>query len=704
MSTNTKRRAIGGCHLDTTVQLSTVSSGTLIISPYGWELLRYRTDVDQHEETAASNLPQWSLIENKGAGIRLNFNSKPARREEGLSPWEAIQRSTKFWTEAVAIYGSYKVCQLRCLHTPKEEVERIWECQHKDAAIKIHKLCCDLRGFYLKTGQFLAKPDLVPDAWVHELSRLHDQAPQTPLPIVRDILETEFKRPMADMFERFDEQPVGSASIAQVHRARLRGASHDVAVKIQHPAAERLMLHDLRNQKVLGRFLQKFELGFDLMSVFHELEMQLHQEFDFTLEAQSMDEVAAALRAHLGPKKKKKKKSNKAPSATGNVVTRTGATARAPLAAASLGAPERLSRDAGGSAAVNSGSAATLAAVTSVATQDQLRGGTRAVAGEEDDVWDDWPGEAGPVLVPRSKKGMVTRKALVMDFVEGTPINNLAKEMQKRGVNPDGFLARSYKLKILTNLALAYGHMIVSEGFFQADPHPGNLFVCKDGKVAVLDFGQTKRLPRAKQLAFARLVLALCEDDRDNMVRITSQLGLEMEKPPVTPSQLKYYAQMLHNMFNTRSPPTASGKLEAFGGGEASLKHNAVKKFPSDMFFVLRACQLLRGISHGMRLEWAVIDTWRPIAEQTLLRHSREEDMLTSSHDHHSAKASHGILPGLGSGAIYSHGSGTSIRPQVNDAMAKYVRGEHHVGKPTACWHAPSNKNKQYCERKASGL
>eukprot|EP00268_Persea_americana_P066959 TRINITY_DN9169_c0_g2_i13.p1 TRINITY_DN9169_c0_g2~~TRINITY_DN9169_c0_g2_i13.p1 ORF type:complete len:193 (-),score=37.00 TRINITY_DN9169_c0_g2_i13:627-1205(-) len=118
-----------------------------------------------------------------------------------------------------------------------------------------------------------------------------------------------------------------------------------------------------------------------------------------------------------------------------------------------------------------------------------------------------------PVLVPNVVRDMVTRKVLVMEFIDGTPILNLGNEMAKRGINPGGKMAAVAKQKILKNLTLAYGQMILKSGFFHADPHPGNILICKDSEVALLDYGQVKNLPDSLRLGYANLILAIVEND-----------------------------------------------------------------------------------------------------------------------------------------------------------------------------------------------
>lgn len=68
-----------------------------------------------------------------------------------------------------------------------------------------------------QVAQVVGKPDLAPAAWVKKLVTLCDQAPGTPSNVVRFVLENELGKSIDEMFERFDWDPIGSASIAQVH-------------------------------------------------------------------------------------------------------------------------------------------------------------------------------------------------------------------------------------------------------------------------------------------------------------------------------------------------------------------------------------------------------------------------------------------------------------------------------------------------------
>ncbi|KAM6594576.1 hypothetical protein CsatA_002279 [Cannabis sativa] len=209
-------------------------------------------------------------------------------------PW---QRSFQFWIRAVDIYTGYKVFQVRVsLVKDARKQHEMWERQHEFAAEKIYSMCADLGGFFLKVAQIVGKPDLAPAAWVRRLVTLCDQAPATSFDVVRHELEKEFGRNVWDLFETFDEYPLGSASIAQVHRARLKGDKSDVVVKVQHPGVQDLMMTDIHNLQAFALYMQKTDIKFDLFSVTKEMEKQIGYEFDFMREANAMEKIGRFLR------------------------------------------------------------------------------------------------------------------------------------------------------------------------------------------------------------------------------------------------------------------------------------------------------------------------------------------------------------------------------------------------------------------------
>ncbi|KMS97169.1 hypothetical protein BVRB_7g178320 [Beta vulgaris subsp. vulgaris] len=441
-----------------------------------------------------------------------------------LRPW---QRSFQFWARTAEIYTGYKVFQARVSFVKDvKKQEEMWERQHEVAADKIYNMCYEMGGFFLKIAQIIGKPDLAPAAWVRRLVTLCDQAPPTPYEVVRIVVEKELGESISELFDQFDANPLGSASIAQVHRARLKGNINDVVVKVQHPGVQELMMTDIRNLQAFALYMQKTDIKFDLYSVTKEMEKQIAYEFDFTREAAAMDRI----RHFLYENNKK-----------------------------------------------------------------------------------------SPVLVPRVMKDMVSRKVLVMDYIDGIPILRLGDEMAKRGVDPSGRIAAAAKQNILKSLATAYGQMILKSGFFHADPHPGNILICKGSEVALLDYGQVKDLPENLRLGYANLVLAMADNDPLRAIESYRELGIgTVSKCENEEDEMLKLAQ---TMFDTNLPPGVT-MLQPFSEG-SSIKKISVEAFPEELFSVLRTVHLLRGLSVGMGMNFSCAQQWRPIAEEALYRAGR---------------------------------------------------------------------------------
>lgn len=96
--------------------------------------------------------------------------------------------------------------------------------------------CTSLGATFVKVGQIAStRADLLPRPLVEELARLQDQVPPFPFDAVQRTIETELGQPLAAIFSHFEPQPLAAASVAQVHRAFLRGSGEPVAVKVRRP-------------------------------------------------------------------------------------------------------------------------------------------------------------------------------------------------------------------------------------------------------------------------------------------------------------------------------------------------------------------------------------------------------------------------------------------------------------------------------------
>lgn len=163
------------------------------------------------------------------------------------------------------------------------------------AAERAAEVLGTLRGVAAKVGQMASYVDgIVPegqrDAYEHALRKLRDQAPTSTSAEVRALVERELGAPIAELFRDWEDAPIASASIGQVHRARLTDG-RVVAVKVQHTGIVQAVESDLRNagmlETLIGSTLGK---GVDSRRMLEEVKARFREELDYRLEAQRQNE------------------------------------------------------------------------------------------------------------------------------------------------------------------------------------------------------------------------------------------------------------------------------------------------------------------------------------------------------------------------------------------------------------------------------
>jgi len=153
-----------------------------------------------------------------------------------------------------------------------------------------------LKGPFAKLGQFGAvRVDLLPEEVTTALKSLRDRVPPLPFERIRAIVESELGAPLESAFAEFETQPLGAASIAQAHRARLPGGD-PVVVKVQYPWLAASLETDLRIvRRLLGWAGGARRSGAAVDALFREFGDGLREELDFEREARVAAEIAANL-------------------------------------------------------------------------------------------------------------------------------------------------------------------------------------------------------------------------------------------------------------------------------------------------------------------------------------------------------------------------------------------------------------------------
>jgi ubiquinone biosynthesis protein len=189
---------------------------------------------------------------------------------------------------------SYMTLVLSRRFRSAESYQRVTRERHQRNARRIEAAIIRLRGLFIKVGQLISiMANFLPDAFREELRRLQDQVPPRPYADIEARLREEFGgRAPTEVFAEFNSEPVASASIGQVHIARLPTGER-VAVKVQYPDIEEIVRTDLRALKRIFGLLRWFmpDYGFD--TIYREIREMVLAELDFRLEAAAMEKIAA---------------------------------------------------------------------------------------------------------------------------------------------------------------------------------------------------------------------------------------------------------------------------------------------------------------------------------------------------------------------------------------------------------------------------
>ena len=202
------------------------------------------------------------------------------------APLLAKRASATAWTLG-QIALSYRLAPVRAAISGDPAAEPI-EALHTQNAKRFYDLCIKHGGGLLKIGQLLSsRPDLLPKAWVAQLSALQDSAPAESWPRVRARIERELGGPLEQFFLSFEHEPIAAASIGQVYRAHTRDG-RPVAVKVQRSGLRKCIELDMLLLRQLLPALDSLLPPTDYETIADELERTVKQELDYRREATSM--------------------------------------------------------------------------------------------------------------------------------------------------------------------------------------------------------------------------------------------------------------------------------------------------------------------------------------------------------------------------------------------------------------------------------
>jgi ubiquinone biosynthesis protein len=281
----------------------------------------------------------------------------------------------------------------------------------------------ELGPTFIKLGQLLStRSDIVPAAYLRELSKLQDSALPVAASVISDLVEQELGAKPDQVFATFNSQPLASASIGQAHLATLHDGT-EVVVKVRRPKINEVIETDLAIlQNLANRLSRRWEAAenYNLPGLVSDFAVSLRRELDYLSEGKNAERFAANFAAD----------------------------------------PD--------------------------------------------------------VHIPRVFWATTTARVLTLERITGTKVDNLAA-LDRAGVDRPALATKAAGVAV---------RMVFEDGFFHADPHPGNLFIEPDGHIGLIDFGMVGEVDDALRHHLATVLAALTSHDVDKLARALLELSV----------------------------------------------------------------------------------------------------------------------------------------------------------------------------------
>lgn len=291
---------------------------------------------------------------------------------------------------------------------------------------KIRLILEDLGPTYIKLGQIMSmRSDIFPKKICDELMRLRSDVTPMPFSQVKEVIEASYGSDLEEVFAEFEETPIGSASIAQVHRAKLK-TGEGVVVKVQRKGIYDTMSRDIAFLHRAVKLMPPINMSglVDMNQVLDEMWVVAQEEMNFMAEAANMEEFA------------------------------------------------RLNH------------------------------------------------KVAYVASPALYREYTTTQVLVMEYIDGVGVDEREK-----------LIENGYDLnEIGTKMADNYVKQIMEDGFFHADPHPGNMRI-RDGKIVWIDMGMMGRFTRRDQELLGKVIKGVAAHDISSIVEAVLSLGEFHDRP-----------------------------------------------------------------------------------------------------------------------------------------------------------------------------
>lgn len=300
----------------------------------------------------------------------------------------------------------------------------------EDFPERLRLMLQELGTTFIKFGQLLAsRPDIVGERISEELSQLHDDNPPVGYEEIKEMIETQLGGNIEELFAEFSKKPLATASIAQVHEAKLPTGER-VAVKVQKPNVAEIVETDLSIMKFIANESDRFNTSLkhlNLPAVLHEFDKSIHKEMDFDNELMNI--------RHLN----------------------------------------------------------------------------------DNFIYND------KIIVPTTYPDYSTEKVLTMEYVDGIKLSEVIA-----GNDP-----KYNKILIADRIVRSYFQQLFLDGFFHADPHPGNIFVTEDNAICYIDFGMMGSLDEDFRQDLAELMIYFSDRNIDGLINQLIRMDILNEKTDI---------------------------------------------------------------------------------------------------------------------------------------------------------------------------
>ncbi|XP_038071512.1 aarF domain-containing protein kinase 1-like [Patiria miniata] len=225
------------------------------------------------------------------SGVWLNQNSR--NLQSSWSSFAPVRFGRAFFS-AASVALDYKFT-LFGVDPGSERYNKLKSKVHLRSAQRLYRLCCKNGGVFIKAGQHVGALDyLLPKEYVETMKVLHNDAPCSELEDIKKVIEEDLKCKVDDVFLDFSDKPIGTASLAQVHRAKLQDG-RSVAVKVQHPYVKAYSDVDMKTIDFLLHAAARLFPEFELLWLSEEMQEKLPIELDFLQEGRNAEKAARLL-------------------------------------------------------------------------------------------------------------------------------------------------------------------------------------------------------------------------------------------------------------------------------------------------------------------------------------------------------------------------------------------------------------------------